>query len=82
MPTCRKHNIKYATYGDCPECFKSLPEGATTLLEIPLPVACDELVKITDKLIKIHGSRCKMTMQQVGDKLRICKPNTDSANQP
>jgi len=22
MPTCRKHNIKYATYGDCSECFK------------------------------------------------------------
>lgn len=24
MPTCRKHNIKYATYGDCSECLKRL----------------------------------------------------------
>lgn len=24
MPTCRKHNIKYATYGECSECCKEV----------------------------------------------------------
>lgn len=34
MPTCQKHKIKYATYGNCSECIKAEQVATTELLRI------------------------------------------------